>query len=154
MPALFAAAAITLALAAYLYWRAGRGAEARSRRLRHLFGASLLLAGGALTLRGGAVLGVPVGLAGLGLLGLDLRGMAGGGGARPGGAPPPPSAGMMSREEALELLGLDKISGPVDSASVHEAYRSLMKRVHPDVGGSDGLARKLAEARDRLLENG
>jgi hypothetical protein len=54
----------------------------------------------------------------------------------------------MSREEALSVLGLDEGASRSD---VTREYKRLMKRLHPDVGGSRYLAAKLNEAREVLL---
>lgn len=54
----------------------------------------------------------------------------------------------MSREEALHVLGL---GDDADASAVKAAHRRLMKRVHPDQGGSGYFASKLNEARDVLL---
>lgn len=53
----------------------------------------------------------------------------------------------MSRDEALEILGLDQTATADD---VRREYRRLMKRLHPDLGGSSYLAAKINEARDVL----
>jgi hypothetical protein len=53
----------------------------------------------------------------------------------------------MSRREALEMLGLDDRATPQD---VQREYRRLIKRLHPDLGGSTYLTAKLNEARDVL----
>jgi DnaJ-domain-containing protein 1 len=132
--------------AAGYWWLRARSPAERARRGRYLLGGGMLATGVVLTLRGGMALGLPVGLLGLGILGFDLRGMTGGTSA----PPPPTSSARMSREEACELLGLDP-KGEINEDAVNTAYRALMKRVHPDVGGSDGLSRKLQEARDALL---
>ena len=63
-------------------------------------------------------------------------------------SPPTPPAARMSREEALRVLGLPEGSG---EAEIHAAYRRLMSQLHPDKGGTDWMAAKLNEARDRLL---
>ena len=57
--------------------------------------------------------------------------------------------GRMSREEAAELLG---ITPDADREAILAAHRRLMQRLHPDRGGTDYLAARLNEARDRLLE--
>lgn len=58
-----------------------------------------------------------------------------------------PQSGM-SREEALQILGLAPDAGEAD---IKAAHRRLMKRVHPDQGGSGYFASKLNEAKDVLL---
>lgn len=61
------------------------------------------------------------------------------------------STGTMTREEALEVLGLDDAA---DGDAVRAAYRRLMARAHPDQGGSTWMAAKLNEARAVLLGGG
>ena len=61
-----------------------------------------------------------------------------------------PPGGTMSRDEAYKILGLQ------DGATADEikaAHHRLMKRFHPDQGGSDYIAAKLNQAKDRLLGN-
>ncbi len=58
------------------------------------------------------------------------------------------SSGAMSRDEALDILGLTKDS---DEKEIKAAYKRLMNKIHPDHEGSEGLARKLNEARKTLL---
>ncbi|MGI9439964.1 MAG: DnaJ domain-containing protein [Parvibaculales bacterium] len=66
---------------------------------------------------------------------------------------PPASArntNVMSRQEALDLLGLQQ---GASADEIETAYKTLIKKAHPDMGGTDGLTRKLNEARDRLRNN-
>ena len=67
-------------------------------------------------------------------------------GSSTGGAGPSRPA-RMSRREALEVLGLDERATRED---VQREYRRLIKRLHPDLGGSTYLTAKLNEARDVL----
>ncbi|HVH73768.1 MAG TPA: DnaJ domain-containing protein [Stellaceae bacterium] len=58
------------------------------------------------------------------------------------------SGGEMSVEEAYQILGLAPGAG---ADLIREAHHRLMKKVHPDAGGSDYLATKINRARDVLL---
>lgn len=57
-------------------------------------------------------------------------------------------AASMSRREAFRVLGLDEAA---DVEAIREAYRRLMKKVHPDQGGSAELAARVRAARDVLI---
>jgi len=54
----------------------------------------------------------------------------------------------MSEQYAYEMLGLAKGASPEE---ITRAHRTLMKKVHPDHGGSASLAALLNEARDVLM---
>ena len=64
------------------------------------------------------------------------------------GGSPSGAADAMTREEALAVLGL---ADGASEAAIREAYHRLMKKIHPDLGGSAYLAAKLNRARELLL---
>lgn len=59
-----------------------------------------------------------------------------------------PTAGRMTPEQALEILELTPGATALD---IRAAYNRLMRKVHPDTGGSTFFARQLNLARDTLL---
>ena len=54
----------------------------------------------------------------------------------------------MSKKEALEILGLREGASKEQIISSHQ---NLVKKNHPDLGGSDWVTKKLNQARDILL---
>jgi curved DNA-binding protein CbpA len=55
----------------------------------------------------------------------------------------------MSAAEARRILGVGEGATPQE---IQAAYSRLMRAVHPDKGGTAGLAAQLNAARDRLLK--
>lgn len=102
--------------------------------------AALILAvvGGALAARGRPLIGGGMAIAGLAWLSRRPR------------APKIPARAEADgrTREALDLLGLRP---GADRAAVVEAHRRLIARTHPDVGGTEALARAINAARDHLL---
>src|SRR5207245_1777793 len=68
---------------------------------------------------------------------------------RPPGSAAPPRPGRMGADEARRILGVGPEATPEE---VQAAYLRLMRSVHPDRGGTAGLAAQLNAARDRLIK--
>ena len=59
--------------------------------------------------------------------------------------------GPMTHEEAYQILGLERGASTEDIVGAH---RTLMKKLHPDLRGTNYLAARVNEAKDTLLRNG
>jgi hypothetical protein len=70
------------------------------------------------------------------------------GGADAGGVGPHRRSGTITEDEAYEILGLKKGAARQDIARAH---RDLMKKLHPDHGGTTDLAARVNEAKEVLM---
>jgi hypothetical protein len=132
------------AVLALYFWATGRGFRLKRREWRLATGAAalaLFTAAAFVSVRGNWGAGIVLGVAGLWLAGTTRTA-----GARP--ASPPPE-NRMSAAEARRILGVGEGATPQE---IQAAYSRLMRAVHPDKGGTAGLAAQLNAARDRLLK--
>lgn len=127
---------LLLLVAAGVGWWAWRSGQLRALRFGDVAAAVAALCGVRLLGHGEA----PVGI-------LALAGAAGWAWLRSRGATPVRRADPLL-DEARGLLDLPR---GADRAAIERAYRRIIGRVHPDVGGSNELARRVTAARDALL---
>ena len=97
-----------------------------------------LIAGGMMAVTGKVVPGAILAGAGL-VLAMTAR----------RGALPPPTLDNADLAEAREILG---VAANATREEIQAAYGRLIRAVHPDAGGTSGLAARLNAARDRLLK--
>jgi hypothetical protein len=66
-----------------------------------------------------------------------------------GATPQVQSTDKMTRKEALEIL---ELTGDPTHEEIKAAHHKLMKKIHPDQGGSGYFAAKLNQSKDILLK--
>lgn len=130
------------ALAIYL-WATGRKSLLLKRREWRVLTAALAVAcftaAVFVSVRGGWGTGIVLAVMGLGLASSARKTSL---------SPPAPSRDSMSMSEARRILG---VGAEASREDIQDAYTRLMRSVHPDKGGTAGLAAQLNAARDRLL---
>ncbi len=136
--------AVLLVLLAVLALTASES-EAGRKKVEQVLTGALVVAGAVYLL---ARAGMP--WLAVGLLFLYWASRRIGGWSRPnrGGTGSAPSRAPMSREEAYQVLGLAPGASP---DQIRAEYRRLMKKMHPDQGGTTYLAARINEAKDVLL---
>jgi hypothetical protein len=76
------------------------------------------------------------------------HGPTGSGGGQKRSRASPPQTSVMTRAEALKVLGLEE---GASEKEIRAAHRRLILQTHPDKGGTSYLAAKINEAKDVLL---
>lgn len=131
-----------LAAFAVLVWAGRRARPALARPEWRIVAGTLsavtFIAGGLLAATGRAPAGAILGAVGAALAMTARR-----------GALPGPKNDAPDLVEAREILG---VAANATRAEIQAAYGRLIRAVHPDAGGTSGLAARLNAARDRLLK--
>lgn len=139
-----------LALALFV-WVGRRGRPMFQRRewriLSGLASVAAFAAAAFLALRGGWAVAPALIILGL-WLAMSARSAGAGPGLGDNGQRGPSRTEVMSERAAREILGIGPDAG---AEEIQAAYTHLMRRSHPDAGGSAGLAAQINAARDRLL---
>jgi hypothetical protein len=161
MPVLLLGAAVLV----FLYWAGQKSGRINANRQRWT-GTLALLGAALLLVRGDLGLAVAAGAFGVyamaqvspvwrRLFAADADGEAAAGrehaqrDAGPGrGFAGPPRGSEMTEQEAYKVLGIEPGANAQDIARAH---RTLMKKFHPDQGGTTYLAARVNEAKDVLL---
>ena len=124
-------------------WATGRKTPLLKRREWRVLTAAMALAcftaAVFVSVRGSWGAGIVLAVAGLGLAGSARKASL---------SSPTPRADQMSHDEARRILG---VAADATRQDIQAAYTRLMRAVHPDKGGTAGLAAQLNAARDRLL---
>ncbi len=160
---------VGLVILLFLLWatKRSRVSAILSVAQQRLSGALALIVAALLELRGDWGLGLGLGLFGLYLLGQTLPWplsllaayLDGGEAGRrehaqadaDAGPRAPPAAGSkMTEQEAYQVLGIEPGASMTE---ISRAHRSLMKKLHPDQGGTTYLAARVNEAKDVLVRN-
>jgi DnaJ-domain-containing protein 1 len=140
---------VVLVIFALLSLSASQGDEAKKNLVNTMFGALLMAALSFVLIRSGLSW-----LAALLVIfftaGRRFWSAKRGGPSPEGSAPPPRSrdARVMSHDEAYAILGVEP---GASKETILEAYKRLMKKMHPDQGGSTYLAQRINLARDVLV---
>ncbi len=138
---------IVLALLGAWSMSASSGDDSRKRSESILLGAGIVVLAIALSVRFGP-LWLALGLMGLYRVATRMAGSRSRAGSGPRRVESSTGASKMTREEAYRVLGLSPGASP---DRIREEHRRLIKKVHPDQGGTAYLAMQINEARDVLL---